>query len=293
VSKAIEQGPLNPVHHKFWAPGEGITDFAEVEYDSAYPDWLPDPDVHNGLVGNISFALDHGDHDNDDEELMLDDGTMVSAFTVDTEDEVSKRARIKAAEKVDAAEIAAAAAAKNKNKKSASRKTLTERRQAKDEAESASMMVPKELRTNNPDLWSAVSRKTYYEIKRSALTLEWNKRWTGEKTIIAGGEASVEDSYPYELRAARTEAKHLATMRAHGLRDLINAVADEDKKERQRKEDLAEVISRNGPDRSRKTKELKQKHSVERHNSRTYLRTLQHDNEVALAHRLSKNGYLW
>lgn len=73
-------------------------------------------------------------------------------------------------------------------------------------------------------------------------------------------------------------------------RGIVSAIEDEEAREFERQKALEGAKKKKN---SVKVKQLREKHDKERHAFRTYIRTLQHDNEIVWTHRLQKNGYLW
>lgn len=65
-------------------------------------------------------------------------------------------------------------------------------------------------------------------------------------------------------------------MKLKAMKEVVQAVADEEDRENKRIEDEEECSD------PKKRKELIKVHNEQRHRSRIYLRSLQHDNEVSL-----------
>lgn len=82
--------------------------------------------------------------------------------------------------------------------------------------------------------------------------------------------------------------KELAYMKARNIRDLKQAHKDEEEREFKREAHAAEW-----PPNSVTGKELRKRHAEEREVAKTYLNTLQHDNEVLLIRKMRQYRLLW
>merc|ERR1711916_21651 len=90
-----------------------------------------------------------------------------------------------------------------------------------------------------------------------------------------------------ELEAAEVAAQDLAKFMTRCKRDVVQAIEDEELKDASRKLVESECTK------PKKLREVLKNHSIERHNFRRYLRTLQHDNELVLIKKMTKYGLLW
>lgn len=115
---------------------------------------------------------------------------------------------------------------------------------------------------------------------RHPLPMFYNKTEEEKNQILKEDEAR---------RAILVEhCKELAYMKARNVRDLKQALQDEEEREKKRQAHAAEW-----PPNSVAGKELRARHAEEREKARVYIETLQHDNEVLLILKMRQRKLLW
>jgi len=72
------------------------------------------------------------------------------------------------------------------------------------------------------------------------------------------------------------------------MREVVQAISDEEERDAKRK-----VLEEESKGSSKKLSEVLKKHDKERHDHRTYLRTLQYNNEIIFINKMASYGLLW
>jgi len=139
-------------------------------------------------------------------------------------------------------------------------------------------LISETLDTSNKLAWKQVEQRIMHEISAIAFPLERNKQWTGEKPV----ELMTKQRLSME-KICRTIAK----LRTKSLMQVIDAIKDDEERDKARQEAEYKCTKKS------KLQELKEKHEKERHDHRTYLRTLQYNNEVILINKMNEFGLLW
>ena len=126
----------------------------------------------------------------------------------------------------------------------------------------------------NETIWAAMELKFYKELSSNATKLEKNKRLTKEKRFPGG------------IDAMNDACKKISQLRTNSIRTLLYAVAEENKRETERKL-LEKEVSID------KLKETLLNHEEDRHKRRAMIRIMQFDMEVVLIKKMADLGLLW
>ncbi len=126
----------------------------------------------------------------------------------------------------------------------------------------------------NETIWAAMEMKFYKELSKNATKLEKNKKLTKEK------------KFPGGVDAMNDACKKISQLRTNSIRTLLYAVAEENKRETERKL-LEKEVSID------KLKETLLNHEEDRHKRRAMIRIMQFDMEVVLIKKMADLGLLW
>jgi len=131
-----------------------------------------------------------------------------------------------------------------------------------------------EKHLENETIWAAMEMKFFKELSKNATKLEKNKKLTKEKKFPGGVDAMNE------------ACKKIAQLRTNSIRTLLYSVAEENKRETERKMLEKEVTID-------KLKETLVNNENDRHKRRAMIRIMQFDMEVVLIKKMADLGLLW
>ena len=117
--------------------------------------------------------------------------------------------------------------------------------------------------------------------------MEKNKQWTREPLLPPVYIKDYKGTIIGEEEAADVVAKSLAKSKMKNIKEVVDAINDEEHRDAKRKEAEDNCTT------AKKLKELIKKHEKERHDHRTYLRTLQYNNDIIMISKMGKYGILW
>ncbi len=137
-------------------------------------------------------------------------------------------------------------------------------------------IIPKTIELNRQRNWNAILEKTFIELYNYAERLELNKSLTGENRIPGG------------LPGVRKVCQDLAKIKVKYMKELIQAIDDEAKKEEKR--ELYEFENR---EKESFLVTVKKKHLEERMKGKQYIEALRRDQEIVFMHRMKEAGLLW
>lgn len=141
-----------------------------------------------------------------------------------------------------------------------------------------SSIIPPQLELKNKKFWKKIERESYENIFDIISKLEWNKKWTHEKTVKVD-----------EIRKICIE---IARWKTNNLKLVIASIASEHGREKVRANSEWKLASM-GKSKRHELAKLKQLNEKERHDKRTFYRNMQYDNEILLINKLDKYGLIF
>lgn len=275
VEKSIKEGPLTPIHHVLWNPKTpGVIDIQllnENNIDSEN-DVFGNVDVDTltvcGLIthsaANSDIARRSGSHDRSHHHVLFDDHIASRDGYHDNTHHHHRSPRHDIAH--------------HHHPNPGSPTHRDGGMSVSSHSSHSHSLISETLDTSNKLAWKQVEQRIMHEISAIAFPLERNKQWTGEKPV----ELMTKQRLSME-KICRTIAK----LRTKSLMQVIDAIKDDEERDKARQEAEYKCTKKS------KLQELKEKHEKERHDHRTYLRTLQYNNEVILINKMNEFGLLW
>ena len=293
VAQFMRNGPLLPMHHKYWDPEAG-----EVKLPSGFvndadgdaPGDAYDMDVEY-IQGELQAGLDAAASD---DSLSLGASTLVSSIGPssgssskrttgskrETPDERKARWRREKNErmvgkKAGLANLIEESKPKPLEEPPPKPPTPEQKEIVVSDASTLASQVGEKLDPKNTNIWKALEARYYKEICDYALEYEYNKLWTKEKRL------------PNGVRGMQEACRQYALWRTIALKNIVSSIDEEQRRDLQRIEIEDQIVD------EAKLKALVIKHDEERHKHRTFVRMSMYEMEIVMVDRLYRMGILW
>jgi len=134
--------------------------------------------------------------------------------------------------------------------------------------------TPTERLLDNALHWKATEESTFRSLYQHAKAHEKNKSLTGEKR------------HPGGMSELKKACRKIAKMKVDCFKTLAYHIAEEEKKEVERQQEVDDCDPK-------KLRYLLRDHDEQRHQKRVFFRVAQYDNEIAIARAMSDLNLLW
>ena len=300
VADFLRQGPLQPMHHKYWSPETG-----EVTLPPGYVNDEDGDAPPPGYDEDVAFLRDELRGASDDTASLhssslassigfgsISGGSVAGSGTGsgsgggskgrrETADERKARWRREKLERMQGkkaglAKLVEDNAPKKEGDVAPPALAAPEPKElVVSDASTIASQVSDKLDPGDPAVWKALEARYFSEICAYAVEYEANKQWTKERRM------------PNGVRGMQEACRQYAQWRALAVKNLVSAIDEEQRRDVQRIEIEDQITD------EAKLRAQVLKHDEERHAHRTFVRASLYETEIVMVNRLYKMGILW